>query len=170
MEIRTLTKEDAGAFQALRLIALRECPPAFASSYGEECEIPIAVVAERIAPSSDRCLFGAFNQSALIGCIGLQRETKLKLAHKALIWGMYVAASHRNKGIGRELVTQALEFAASMPGLHNVTLSVSKGNSAALMLYERMEFKVFGVEPGAMLIDNELHDEIHMVRSVRSET
>ena len=170
METRILTEEDADAFQALRLSALCECPSAFSSSYEEECDIPIALVAARIAPSPDHCLFGTFAQSTLIGCIGIQRETRLKLAHKALIWGMYVAPSHRKKGFGRELMAQALELAASMPGLRSVTLSVAKDNSAALMLYEKMGFAAFGVEPGAMLIDNELRDEIHMFRSVKSET
>jgi len=170
MEIRALTEEDAGVFQALRLSALREQPSAFASSYGEECDIPLALVAERIAPSPDRCLFGAFDQSVLIGCIGLEREAKRNLAHKAFIWGMYVAPSHRNKGVGRKLVAHALGLAASMLGLHSVRLSVAKDNSSALALYERMGFRAFGMEPGAMLIDNELHDEIHMVRSVKSET
>jgi len=170
MAIRELTEEDARAFQALRLSALTECPAAFTSSYSEECDIPLSVVAGRIAPSPDRCLFGAFEDSQLVGCVGLRRETKLKLAHKAYIWGLYVAPLHRNKGVGGELIAQALAFADSMPGLRGVILSVAKGNSAAVTLYERAGFRVFGVEPGAMLIDNELRDEAHMSRFANGKT
>jgi ribosomal protein S18 acetylase RimI-like enzyme len=157
-------------FQALRLSALRESPSAFSSSYGEECDIPIAVVAARIAPSADRCLFGAVDQSGLVGCIGLQREKGHKLAHKAYIWGMYVGPLHRNRGIGHELMARAIAHATSMPGLLSITLSVTKGNSAAFKLYEKMGFRVFGIEPGAMLIDGELLDEIHMIRSIKCDT
>jgi RimJ/RimL family protein N-acetyltransferase len=169
MEIRALTEGDAGQFQALRLCALRESPSSFSSSYGEECSIPIEVVAERIGPSPYRCVFGAFDQSELVGCVGINRELKIKLAHKAVIWGMYVAPAHRSKGIGSELIAHTIRFSASMPGLRNLILSVTKGNSAAVTLYERMGFEAFGVEPGAMLIDNELHDEIHMIRRAHGE-
>jgi ribosomal protein S18 acetylase RimI-like enzyme len=170
MKIRVLIPEDAGAFQALRLSALCECPSAFASSYGEECDLPISTIAERISPAPCQCLFGAFDQSTLVGCIGVQRATELKRAHKAFIWGMYVSPSHRNRGVARELLTRALEFAGSMRGLRTVTLSVTQGNASAVTLYEQMGFRVFGIEPDAMLIDQKFHDEIHMVLSIRRET
>ena len=120
MEIRSLNEADAGLFQALRLFGLRECPTAFSSSYGEECLLPLEVVAQRIAQSHDGCVFGAFDQSGLVGCIGIHREMKTKLAHKAVIWGMYVDPAHRAKGVGRELMAHVLRFAASMPGLRNL--------------------------------------------------
>lgn len=165
MEIRALNEGDVGTFQALRLSALRDRPSAFGSSFDEECDIPIEAISERIAGTPGRCLFGAFDQSDLAGCIGLQRETGLRHAHKAHICGMYVAPLHRNKGIGRALIVNVLDFAAAMPGLRNITLSVTQGNSAAAMLYEKVGFTTFGVEPDARLIDDQLHDEIHMCRS-----
>lgn len=90
MHIRELGSENARVFQVLRLAALRECASAFASSYEEECETPIAVVADRLAAKADRCVLGAWLGSDLIGMLGLQREEMRKLAHKAFIWGMYV--------------------------------------------------------------------------------
>jgi len=45
MQLRTLTPEDASVFQELRLQGLREAPTAFASSYEEECDTPLAAVA-----------------------------------------------------------------------------------------------------------------------------
>ncbi len=166
MRIRELSVDDARAFQALRLAALRNCPSAFASSYEEENETPIAVVAERLAAKSDRCVLGAWVESDLIGMLGLAREETHKLAHKAFIWGMYVAPHARRRGVGRQLVAHALSRAGSMTGVRQVNLGVNAANAEAIALYQPAGFTSFGVERGFMLLDGELHDEIHMVRNI----
>ena len=169
MLIRRLVSSDARAYQTLRLAALCECPSAFGSSYEEECDTPLALMAERLAPESGHIVFGAFDEAQLVGNIGVGRETARKLAHKGFVRGMYVAPDFRNQGIGRKLMTQALRFAVSMHGLRQLTLSVNATNAGALALYEAMGFKSFGVEPAALFIDSELHDEIHMLRFIYDE-
>lgn len=166
MQIRRLDSSDASAFQALRLQALRECPTAFSSSYEEEFETPITVIANRLAPESGRVIFGAFSETELVGTVSLGREETLKLAHKGFIRGMYVSTAFRNQGIGRQLVSHALQHAASLSGLHQVTLTVTASNLAAIALYEKMGFTSFGLEPAALLVKGEFHDEIYMVRFV----
>ena len=163
MQIRELAPADAGAFQALRLQALRECPAAFASSYEEEHDTPIAVVADRLVSKPDRCILGAFEGHELLGVVGLQREEMKKLAHKAFIWGMYVAPTSRRSGLGRKLVAEALVRGAALPGVRQVNLGVNASNTAAIALYQTMGFASFGLERGFMLLNGELHDEIHMV-------
>jgi ribosomal protein S18 acetylase RimI-like enzyme len=161
MEIRVLVPADAEQCQALRLQALRECPTAFSSSYEEECETPIAEVARRLA-SSDTTVFGAFDAQRLVGTAVLHRETKRKRAHIAIVWGMYVDPACRHRGIGRKLLDQLLGHAAGMRGLRKVTLGVNAANPAAIALYETVGFKRFGVEPGFLLVDSALQDEVHM--------
>jgi ribosomal protein S18 acetylase RimI-like enzyme len=163
IEIRSLGPADAGAFHALRLRGLRECPTAFASSYEEEYLDELEVVAKRLAADPNRAILGAFNGSTLVGMVGLQRERPSKLAHKAHLWGMYVAPEFRGEGVGRRLVEQALKNASAMDGMLQVNLSVNANNSAAIALYEALGFRSFGVERGFMLVDGVLHDEIHMV-------
>jgi RimJ/RimL family protein N-acetyltransferase len=85
-----------------------------------------------------------------------------KLAHKGYIWGMFVAASARQQGVGRLLMLEAISMARAVPGLRRLNLSVNANNSAAIRLYESLGFKAFGREEGAMLIDDALHDEVHM--------
>jgi RimJ/RimL family protein N-acetyltransferase len=164
MQIRTLDASDATAFQALRLQGLQEYPSAFASSYEEECGTLVSEVAQRLAPTADHCVLGAFEDAKLIGVTGLARETHRKLAHKAFIWGVYVAPEWRQRGIGRQLVERALEHAAAMPGVRQINLGVNVANRAAIALYESLGFQLFGVERGFMLVEGKLLDENHMVR------
>lgn len=162
MHIRRLTPADATAFQALRLAALQESPTSFGSSYEEEREFSQSFIEQRLAARPDRGTFGAFEGTELVGFIALGRETHRKLEHKALIWGMYVAPKARGNGIGRALVWAALELAHSVPGIRQVNLCVNANNNAAIDLYQLVGFEVFGHERGGMLVDGELHDELHM--------
>jgi ribosomal protein S18 acetylase RimI-like enzyme len=168
MQVRELDPGHAREFQVLRLAALRECPSAFASSYEEEHETPITMVAERLIARPGRCVLGAWLESDLIGMLGLRREETRKLSHKVFIWGMYVTPAARRRGAGRQLLAQALSRAASMPGVRQVNLGVNAANAEAIALYESAGFTSFGVERGFMLLDGELHDEIHMVRIIEA--
>jgi ribosomal protein S18 acetylase RimI-like enzyme len=161
--VRDLGPQDAGAFQALRLRGLRECPAAFASSYEEEADEPLDAVARRLAPAPGRVVLGAWDGASLAGVVGLARESPCKLAHKALLWGMYVAPEYRGRSVGRLLVAQALERSRAMAGVRQVTLGVNAANRPAIGLYEAAGFRTFGREPDFMLVDGVPHDELHMV-------
>lgn len=163
MHIRRLVPSDASAYQALRLAALRECPSAFGSSYEEECETALSVIAAHMAPGSGRNRFGAFDGDELVGVVGFGCESAPKLRHKGFIRGMYVAPTHRAKGVGRQLLDHALAFAAGVGGLRQLTLDVTAGNASALALYQAKGFIEFGREPCALFADGVFHDTIHMV-------
>jgi len=169
MQLRTLTPEDASVFQELRLQGLREAPTAFASSYEEKCDTPLAAVASRLVADVSGAVFGAFNESTLVGITGGRREEHNKLAHKAFIWGVHVAPTFRKLGIGRQLVSQALDYAFATLGVRQVNLGVNKSNLQAIALYETLGFKTFGVEEDFLLVDGVLHDEVLMV-CLREET
>jgi GNAT superfamily N-acetyltransferase len=104
MLIRTLTPEDAAAFQTLRLRGLKECPEAFASSYEEEAGTPLEEIERHLKPKTDSAIVGAFREGELVGLTGVQREGMAKLAHKAFIWGVYVAPEARGNGVGSKIV------------------------------------------------------------------
>jgi len=168
MDVRKLTPADATAFQSLRLLGLRECPTAFASSYEEECNIALPSIADRLGPRHDRAIFGAFEEQELIGLVGVKREDLRKLSHKAYIWGMYVAPANRKRGVGRQLIGEALSFALSELHVRQVMLGVNAENGAAIALYEHMGFKSFGREPCFMLVDGIAQDELQMVYMLRA--
>jgi RimJ/RimL family protein N-acetyltransferase len=168
VEIRALEPQDAEAFRALRLRGLLECPTAFASSYAEEQSFTVATVAERLSPKVGGVVIGAFQGNALVGVIGVKREEKVKLAHKAVIWGMYVSPEARTLGIGTALVERALQYATVELQVKQVNLGVSTENTAALALYRSAGFKEYGCERGSMVVDGVAHDEYLMVCHVAS--
>lgn len=164
MQIRRLDSADAAAFQALRLQGLVECPLAFAASPEDEAGEPVDAVAARLADDAHGCVFGAFDdRGELVGVVGLGRERMRKLAHKAVLWGMYVAPAARRQGLGRALIRRLLAEAAATPGVRQVTLGVHAGNHVARALYESFGFIAWGTEPGAAWVDGALRDETWMV-------
>jgi ribosomal protein S18 acetylase RimI-like enzyme len=162
MQIRPLLAADATAYQSLRLRALQECPTAFASSHDEEADDTLDSIGARLAPSTDSASFGALRDGALVGIATVTREAARKLAHKALLWGVYVAPEHRRHGTARQLVERAVAHALSMPGVRQVNLSVNAANAPAIALYQAAGFKSFGIERGYLQVDGVLHDEMHM--------
>ena len=166
MVIRKLLPEDATAFQALRLRGLLEIPSAFSSSHAEEVDTPESVIAQRLASKADGAVLGAFSDTNLAGVIGVQRERQRQLAHKAIIWGMYVAPEVRQKGMGRSLLLRAIDMAARELEVRTVNLGVNTQNKAAITLYESVGFRTYGTEPGFLMVNGELHDEYLMTMSI----
>jgi RimJ/RimL family protein N-acetyltransferase len=115
-----------------------------------------------MAPDADGAIFGAFDGGTLVGSIGVHRERRRKLSHKAVIWGVYVAPAFRGRGVGRRLLERALAHASAMADLLQLTLGVNSANAAAIALYRSMGFEPFGLERGFMRVDGVLHDELHM--------
>jgi GNAT superfamily N-acetyltransferase len=96
--------------------------------------------------------------------VGVYGDTKREYRHKAQIWGMYVTPRARHHGLGRALLEAALEHCRSWPGVTHAQLCVSAKAEAAKRLYERHGFKEWGREPKALLVGDELLDDIHMIR------
>lgn len=170
MNIRRLTPADAAAFQALRLHALRESPTAFGASVEDEQSHSLEEVAASLSDDAGRTVFGAWNDTRLLGIVGVGRESGAKESHRGFVRGMYVAPEARAAGLGRALLQAALACARAMPGLRQLTLAVTAGNRAALALYEGAGFSTCGVTPQALQVDGVFHDEIAMVLDVAAGT
>lgn len=57
---------------------------------------------------------------------------------------------NRNKGIGKEVVKLMIEYAFYRLNLHRISLGVIEGNNRALGLYEKLGFKIEGIEREAI--------------------
>ncbi|WP_066295790.1 GNAT family N-acetyltransferase [Bacillus sp. FJAT-29937] len=162
MNIRLLNPNDAVAYRDLRLIALKNHPAAFASSYEEEKDRPAEVYGERFQ-SGDSFTFGAFENEALIGSVTLFKESKLKLKHRANIFAMYVSPEKRKMGIGKHLMASALKKARELNEIEQIYLTVEATNEPAKKLYQSFGFETFGRDPKALKIEDVYFDEEHMV-------
>jgi RimJ/RimL family protein N-acetyltransferase len=97
-----------------------------------------------------------------VGTVGVFRDRHVKAAHKAHLWGMYVAPHQRRQGIAADLLQAALRHARTLPGVAYVYLSVSTAAPAAQRLYERAGFRVWGTEPDALRHAGQTAAEHHM--------
>ncbi|HYF81572.1 MAG TPA: GNAT family N-acetyltransferase [Clostridia bacterium] len=168
MYIRQFKQEDASEYWALRLRALKECPESFGASYEEEKDKPLSSIAQRLKESfqatDSEFILGCFDdEDRLIGIVGLFRERREKLRHKATINAMYVAPEARCKGAGKALVMEVIRRAKEMKGLEQVNLGVIATNTEAKNLYKRCKFEVYGVERNALKLPNKYLDEELMV-------
>jgi GNAT superfamily N-acetyltransferase len=149
LTLRQLAREDATAFQRLRLHGLGSHPLAFRSSLDEESWLSIDEVGRRLAAGF---VVGAFTaEGELAGIGGLARFEGTKVRHKAVLWGMFVREDARGHGLARAIVERLLEYARS-EGIEAVLLSVDSANDSAKRLYEHCGFVAYGVEPRAMKI------------------
>jgi ribosomal protein S18 acetylase RimI-like enzyme len=150
--IRILREHDTAALRTLRLRSLQEEPDAFLSSYDAEAAEPEAITRDRLRrleDSRDAGVLGAFDDTTLVGMLGIMREQHVKASHRATLWGMYVAPEALKRGVGGALVDAAVKRLRAA-GLEQAHLTVSATADAARRLYERSGFIVVGTLRSAM--------------------
>jgi len=164
IEIRALTADDVDAYWRCRLEALERVPEAFSSSVEDHLKLSRDEIRRRLtADPADNFVFGVFVNGKLLGTAGFVRETQPKMRHKGRVWGVYLKAEMRGKGIGRSMMEALLERAAKIDGLEQIMLSVATTQAAAIALYRSLGFTSFGCETKALKIGDRYIDEEYMV-------
>lgn len=162
--LRRLGPGDLEQAFALRLEALREEPDAFCVLHAEELARGPGHLAG-VLESERRAIFAVEDGDELVGMVGVYLEERMRWRHRAGIWGMYLRASHRGRGLGAALLEAAVEFARAA-GATQVHLSAESRQATAIALYTSRGFETWGVEPGAGIdpVTGALMDEVHMLR------
>jgi len=151
MVIRHLEQADIQSFIAIRREALELEPLAFVASPSSDVGLDEDFLRRAIDRTSSQAVFGIWSDE-LVGFVGAYRYPKEKEAHKAGIWGMYVSPPCRGRGLGAALLGGAVDFVRSLPGVTRIVLSVSETSEAALRLYLRAGFEIWGTERDAIRV------------------
>ena len=171
--IRQLSEADAEAYRALRLHLLQTSPDAYGSIYEAEIKRPVAHTVDRLRAQSDPqsgFILGAFDPY-LVGMVTVLREQGPKIGHKATIFAMGVAVAARGRGIGRALLSEAIERAKRLEGFEQLLLTVALPNEPARNLYHALGFVTYGIDERGLKLGAHYWDEERMVLhlSVRGE-
>ena len=164
-QLRLLTPDDAEKYAAIRREMLGDTPTAFTGSpendRGCNAELVRASLAQGHEPPQ-YAIVGVIEAGRLIASAGLIRKEQPKRHHIATIWGVFVSPAARGRGLGRAVVTTAIETARGWPGVACVLLTVSERNTRARAMYESLGFAAWGVEPDAMRIGGVSLAEVYM--------
>lgn len=172
MVVRLLQPTEAEAYAALRREMLADAPWAFSSDPSHDQKAQAQSVraglelAAREPGGAGTHLHVVSEGDRLVAAAGLWRESTVKRRHVAGIWGVYVTPAARGRGLARRVVAAAIETARTWEGVRSVQLSVSANSPAARHVYESLGFVAWGREPGALLVDGVLYDEVHMARAL----
>lgn len=153
--------QDAAAFIEIRAEGLNGDPDSFRVTAADDQILGEAYWADRLGKD---IVVGFEREGCLLGIGGLQQSAGEKLAHKALIWGMYVRPTARRLGVADAIIEALIELAPS--GVRQPQLTVMAHNVGARRLYERHGFAVYSIEPDSVRIGDQFMDEALMWRQL----
>ena len=135
IDIQQTTEADWRDLKKVRLQSITESPKSFGLTYEAVSAYTDDQWRERAGNRTPPMYFVARDEGVPIGLIG-----GVKAHAEFNLIAMWVAPSHRGRGVGKALVATVLSTAASR-GESEVSLFVSPINKAASTLYESMGFR-----------------------------
>jgi GNAT superfamily N-acetyltransferase len=162
--IRRVRPDEGPVLQMVRLAALADSPSAFGSSYAAEADQPDDYWEARAvlgaAGESSVTLFAVIAGS-VVGLVAAYQPDAAGLSVELV--SMWVAPAQRRAGIAAELVDAVVGWARET-GAATVELWVTRGNDAAVRLYETEGFRLTGDHQP--LPSDPCKDELRMRRIV----
>lgn len=156
--LRKLQQSDALIWREIRLEALKMHPESFGGSFEEESVLTDQEFSNNLVKSD---IFGAFVDNTLVGVAGFFRLGPQKLRHRGTLFSMYLKKEFRHRGIADLLLKEVIRHAQkSVLQLH---CTVETSNTAAIHLYQKHGFKIYGTEPCALKVGGSFFDEHLMV-------
>ena len=158
IDVRSIQADEGELLRAVRLAALLNAPAAFLETYDEVASDPSDVWAARAAASTgegDQLIMVALDQGRPVGMAGIAREFGQRRRHRATLWGVWLDPAHRGRGVGRQLVSTALDWARERE-VRAVYLEVVENEDPSWSLYGRLGFVRREVDPFGAHVDG--HD------------
>lgn len=120
--------------------------------------------------AEDPALLSSTGQPLITAMLVLlpKRDNRRKLRHSVDL-GISVRSTHRARGLGRLVLTHAINWARSIPELQIITLEVYASNTNAFTLYQSLGFIESGRQPkGLIHDDNTTHEQVAMWLDLQS--
>jgi RimJ/RimL family protein N-acetyltransferase len=166
--VRPVRPAEVDALRALRIESLRCCPVAFTADLGEAETRSLDAWRDQVTRGGGdetELILVAVDGDQLAAMTGVWAPKSGKCAHVGTVWGVYVRAPFRGRGLAEQLLLAGIEWARTK-GLLRLKLSVVEGNDLARRCYERCGFTAYGIEPAAVRWEGRLYDEVLMGREV----
>ena len=168
VQIRVLVEADLVAYKALRDHALAHHEEAFTSDAVTEAARTVQSYRSRLGDSVDGGFtLGAWRGDRLVGAITCERDPRSKVRHIGHIVGYMVASDQQAHGVGRALLSALVARASADDELHQLTLSVTASNAAAVRLYASAGFTRYGILARALRVGGRFLDKHLMQLNLR---
>ena len=142
----------------------------FILRYPEECG--------KYTPEGEKALFDSLNASPndamllclvdgkVIGNCQIAWKNSIKTRHRASV-AIGLMKDYWNQGIGTRMFEEMIRIAEADPAILQLELEFIEGNSRARALYEKMGFRITGVNPDAIrLKDGSFRNEYVMMKKI----
>lgn len=164
IHFRLLKEEDKLLYREIRLESLLKFPENFGTTYDEEFKKKVPPFEEdlKYSDSSD-FIFGAFDNSKLIGICRFTQEKKLKRLHEGLISQVYIIPSFEGQGIASTLLKLSIGKAFHSSEIEQILLGVVDSNPAAISIYKKVGFRQYGIIKNYFKQGDEYWTQIFMI-------
>ncbi|AIY40434.1 acetyltransferase [Collimonas arenae] len=142
--------------------SILDSPSSFVPTYDEEGSLPDDQMVTRLNAGPFQVTYGAFQEDVLVGTVGLIRDPRSKICHRATIVGVYVTPQARTAGVAQGLLEAVIAHARNIPEVIQLDLRVNTINARARSLYAKLGFESCGIDRRALCIDGQFHDEERM--------
>lgn len=122
---------------------------------------------DRINAADNEAMLVCLVEGKVAGNCQIMWSKGLKTRHRAAV-AVALLKEYWNQGIGTRLFREMIRIAEGNPNILQMELEFVEGNARARALYEKMGFRIVGVQPNAIrLKDGTLLNEYSMIREIR---
>ena len=141
--IEPITRLNVLLFKEVRLRALEDSPRAFHSTYAKESQFADSEWIQRVELRNGQTGAGFLAMDADTACGIAGSFLDQNDPTRANLISMWTAPTHRNRGIGRLLVNEVLNWARGR-NARALQLMVTSNNEQAIRFYQRLGFTQTG--------------------------
>jgi len=167
IEIRTPTLKDAQNLVNLKRSYIKNTTtiPMNLNEYPNDATKEKEIIHEYTG-SSNSILLVAEHDGKLIGNIDLTGSKRFKMQHTGMI-GMGIREEWRNKGLGKLLIKEVIDWAKKSSIIELVWLDVYSSNKLGINLYKNTGFTVSGIIKGFFKEVDGYKDKIQMYQQIK---